>query len=218
MKRIKNQQRLNALLEKNHIPQYFKDPDLPFQLWRFEKGEYLNNALDPLEYISFVIYGTIRIIHIRDNGSMYEVTSGSGFTILGDHEFGLHRLSPYLVETLSDVLCISLPLVHCREKLENDPVFLRHLLKSMAEKITMLSGDLSEPSNLRERVLRYMKLQCPGMVLSGVEKVAHALGCSKRQLLRILRQLCEESIVTKTGKGKYQLEEPASDALTGCEL
>lgn len=205
MKRIKDEKKISRLLNEHHIRELFSSSDLPFELYAFEKGEFLNNELDPLHYITFVISGTIRILNIRDDGSLYQIASGSGFSCLGDMEFGSGQISPYLVEALRKTLCLVLPLAECRRQLENDPVFLRFLLKNVTAKLSGMTAAAAGPKTLREKTLYYMANECEDHTLSGVEKASCALACSKRQLLRILRSLCDENRIVRLGRGRYRL-------------
>lgn len=205
MKKENDPAKLERLKKKYQIEDYFSVRDLPFELYRFEKGEYLNNELDPADWLTFVVSGTIRILNVRDDGSVYQIAAGDDFSFLGDIEFGIGEASPYLVEVVRRTTCISLSLKQCRQQLENDPVFLKNMLKSVAVKMQAVTAGISEPRTLKEKVLYYMREECPDMTLTGVEKASLSLPCSKRQLLRILRTLQEEGIVIKTGKGKYRL-------------
>lgn len=205
MKIIKDEKRIAEMINKHGIRELFSDPRLPFELYQFDKGEYLNNLLEPDRYISFIVSGTIRILNIRDDGSYYEIASGSGFSCIGDMEFGSGDISPYLVEIIRKTFCISLPLKKCRKKLENDPVFLRYILRSVTKKLNAATAMAAGPKTLQEKVLFYMEHECEDQTLKGVEKASYALSCSKRQLLRILKQFCEEGKVIRSGKGTYIL-------------
>ncbi|MCR4950576.1 MAG: hypothetical protein K6A40_04545 [Solobacterium sp.] len=207
MKKINDPEKLKHLIRINRIDTYFQDADLPFELYVFDRGEFLNNELDPFDYFSFVVSGTIRILNIRDDGSSYQLASGSGFSVLGDLEFGSGTLSPYLVEIVRKTYCVSLPLKKCRQKLENDPVFLRMILQSLSQKLEAVTAAAAVPKNLSERLIHYMQYECEDQTLKAVEKSAARLLCSKRQLLRILKQMCEEGRIKKTGKGTYVLLE-----------
>ena len=207
MKKIKNEKRTDELIHLHGIHHLFTDPDLPFELVQFEKGEYMNNLLEPDQYLSFIVSGTIRILNIRDDGSLYEIASGSGFSCIGDLEFCSKEVSPYLVEIVRKTLCIVLPLKQCRGKIENDPVFLRYLLGSLAKKLHASTAMAAMPKTLEEKVLYFMENECENHTLKGVEKASYALSCSKRQLLRILKRFCEEGKVTKTAKGAYMLRQ-----------
>lgn len=203
MKMINDSQRLKAYLAKYDILSHFSDSNLPFSLYQFEKGETINNRLDPRHYITFVVSGTLKISNIREDGSVSDITAGSGFTCLGDVEFATGSKSPYLIEVMRRTTCIVLPLDSTRDKLEKDPIFLTYLLRSVSEKLNRVTAMAVEPKDLRERILHYIRTECPDNRLAGVEKTAGVLHCSKRQLLRHLKALCDEGILIRTGKGEY---------------
>ncbi len=206
MKKINSSKQLHSLLEANHISSFFTSPDLPFELYQFAKGEFLNNKLDPSRYLLFPVSGSVRILHVRDDGTMYQIASGRSLTCLGDMEFASGRISPYLVEAVTSCRCIVLPLQNVRTILENDPVFLRFLLGQLAAKMDLSTASQAIPRSLKERLDFYIRTQCTDNTLKGVAKTASALAVSRRQLLRILKQMCEEGIMTKTGKGSYVLK------------
>ena len=205
MKRIHDTKRITAYLKDSGLSACFSDHSLPFELYTFTRGEILNNSLDPYDHICFLLEGDIRICHIRDDGTPFEIAVCSGLTCLGDIEFASGVFSSHIIETMTPAVCLALPLAQCRSVLENDPVFLRFILHSIANKIIGMSNMISMPSGLRERVLYYMRMQCPGGELRSVLKASQALACSQRQLLRILKDLCREKTVEHTGHGRYQL-------------
>ena len=218
MEYIKDEKKLDALLDRYHIRNLFDCGPLPFRLVRFKKGEFISSELDPLDHLSFVVSGRIRIFHIRDDGGTSEISSGSSFTCLGDLEFASGHMSPYLIEALDSCLLITLPLKRCRKEIENDPVFLRFLLSSIAEKTEKITAMNVVPGNLKERVIFHMRNNCENSTLKGVEQTAGSLLCSKRQLLRILKELCAEGTVVKTGRGKYMLENNLHDRPAGTDI
>ena len=205
MKKINDPKKLKKMIESRGIDRYFSDPDLPFELYSFEKGEFLSNELDPFDYFSFIVSGSLRILNIRDDGSLYQIAAGSGFAMLGDIEFGCGTASPYLIEVVRKTYCVSLPLDRFRLQLENDPVFLRTLLRETALKLNTVTASLAIPKTLSERVLHYMENECENRTLTGIEKTASRLSCSKRQLLRILKDLAAEKKIIRAGRGRYVL-------------
>lgn len=209
MKKIKDGQKLMKMIRQYHITECFSDPALDFELYCFEKGEYLNNHLDPSEWLVFAVSGMTRILHVRDDDSLYEISSGSGYAFFGDVEFVQKKVSPYLVEVMRRTWCIVLPLKRYRKQLEKDPVFLMFLLKHLSEKLENATASSALPKTLEDRVIYYIETQCQNRTLHGVERAASALSCSRRQLLRILKNLCEKGIAEKTGKGKYILKAEA---------
>ena len=205
MKKIKDEQKLQKMIRDNRIDECFSDPDLQFELYCFEKGEFLNNLMDMDRYIVFAVSGMSRILHVRDDGSLYEISSGHGPAFFGDVEFAQDTPSSYLVEVTRKTWCVALPVKKYRKQLENDPVFLMFILKQLSMKLEGSTASAALPRTLEERVVYYMETQCSNNTLQGVERAAESLSCSKRQLLRILKNMCEKGMAEKTGKGKYRL-------------
>lgn len=205
MRKIENQKKLNFWLEKYDIPGFFSCPNHSFELYQLEKKEYLNNELDPMDCILFVVSGSINILHVREDGSIFQIASVSGLICLGDTEFASGKPSPYLVEAAGRITCIALPLKKTRKELEEDPVFLSFIASELAKKIEAMTAFLAVPNSLPERVLYYLEKESPDHELHGIEKTACALSCSKRQLIRILNKLMEEDKIIRIGRGRYRL-------------
>ncbi|MCR5796125.1 MAG: hypothetical protein K6G61_12360 [Solobacterium sp.] len=205
MKKINDEQKLKRMIRENRIDECFSDPSLQFELYCFEKGEFLNNLLDTNKWVIFTVSGMTRILHVRDDGSLYEISSGYGPAFFGDVEFVQNSPASYLVEALRRTWCIALPVTQYRKQLENDPVFLMFLLKQLSAKLEGSTASAALPRTLEEKVGYYMETQCRNRTLHGVERAAASLSCSKRQLLRILKGMCEKGTAEKTGKGKYRL-------------
>ena len=205
MKKIKNEKILETYLSRYQIRNLFSDSDLPFELYTFERGETINNILDGSRYIQFVLDGVIRITHVRDDGTVVSISEITELTILGDIEFAHPHISPYLVECVRKSTVIALPLQTCRKKLENDPVFLRNLLGSVAAKFEAMSLAETSGRDLKEKVLYHLRSVRHDHMIRSVSRTASELQCSSRQLLRILKKLCAEGILEKTGKGSYRL-------------
>lgn len=188
-----------------HFEDIFQTPDLPFSLCQYDKGEIMNNLRDSASYLHFVVRGSVQIYSVFEDGSRYQVGLTDGFTLLGDMEFGDETSLPLLVEAVSEVFCVELPLYECRDALLNDNAFLRYLLHSVAHKFAMFSQSVACFTNLEEKLLHYFKYDCPDHRLQGIEKAAVQLHCSRRQLQRLLRSLVDRQIIEKTGKGRYRL-------------
>jgi len=119
-------------------------------------------------------------------------------------EFSTGKPSAYIVEAGTQAHCIIVDLKRYRPVLEKDPVFLSFLLRSVTDKLNKTTSYLLEPEDLRERTVYYIE-HSDHRTLKGVASAASYLHCSKRQLLRILKELQEEGVIIKTGKGIYRL-------------
>lgn len=173
MKRIFDPALLDFYLQKHEIPSLFDTPDLAFSLYQFEKGERLD-TLNPEEYLSFRVDGSIEISANRADGTSYPIGYLDGFTCIGDMEFCGKRDDTHQIEARTTALCIVLPLASTKELLLNDNRFLRYLLNSVTEKLMLYSSSQSNFSTLEESFLSYLSERCPDQTFSGVEKDGHA--------------------------------------------
>ncbi len=205
MKKSESEKRKQSYLKRYGIKDLFTDPEqIEFELFEFSRGEIINNLIDPANSLLFTVGGVIRVYNIRDNGTMALLSEGESFTVLGDVEFSTGKPSAYIVEAGTQAHCIIVDLKRYRPVLEKDPVFLSFLLASVTEKLNKTTAYLLEPEDLRERTVYYIE-HSDHRTLKGVASAASYLHCSKRQLLRILKELQEEGVIIKTGKGIYRL-------------
>ncbi len=205
MKKENNAKRLNGFLTRFGIPSFFGISPLPFELYSASRNETVNNELEFADHLVFFVAGAITITHVRDDGTSFTISELKEFTVLGDMEFAASAVSPDLVETRKKSWFVVLPLKDIRSQLMNDPVFLRNLLASISRKFILFSAAMTVPGSLRTRLLYHMQVTQNDHMIHSVVRTCSQLQCSKRQLLRILKQLCEEGIIEKNGKGSYRL-------------
>ena len=205
MKKIQDEELLKQYLMQYQIEALFDTKALPFCLCQYERGEILNYIKDINHLFQFVVSGALQIYSIRSDGSRYPLCYIDEFTLLGDMEFCGEDSLPFLVEAAKRVVCVELPLYECRTALLNDNTFLRYLLHSISHKLALFSQAEASFSNLEEKLLHYLKYNCPHQQFQGVETTAIHLHCSRRHLQRLLSSLTEKHIIEKTGKGTYRL-------------
>lgn len=205
MKELRDDTLLKQYLAKHQIEQLFDTKDLPFRLCQYDRGEILNFIKDSNHYLHFLVSGAVHIYAVRKDGSNYPLCYLEEFTLLGDMEFCGEKSSSLLVEVSKRAVCVELPLYKYRDILLNDNTFLRYLLHSVAHKMALFSQSEASYSSLEEKLLHYLKYDCPSQTLQGVEAAAIHLRCSRRQLQRVLKSLTERGIVEKTAKGVYRL-------------
>ena len=205
MKVINGKKQIEFWLEKENILEYFDTPNLVFHGYRYEKGEYITAPNKRLDKILFLVEGVIQIYGIRDDGSISPVNQIKSPSVIGDLEFSNHGISPFFTEAKTSVTCISLSTKKYRKELDCDLRFLHMLLRTYADKLEIFTTLDTVAKTLEERVLLYMKNVCPSCELRGIEAALLQLRCSRRQLQRVLKKLCEEKKVEKIGKGAYRL-------------
>ncbi len=205
LEKIQDINEIEYWLDKGNIQNYFDTPNLVFHGYRYEKGEYITVPDKKMDKILFLVEGTVQIYGIREDGSLSPVNQIVSPTILGDLEFPNEGVTPFFTETKTQAVCLSLSIKKYRNQLDCDTRFLHTLLQSYADKLKFFSLADTVTTTLEERVLLYMENICPMHEINGIETAIFQLRCSRRQLQRVLKQLCDNEKITKVGKGRYKL-------------
>ena len=187
MRRIRDKKQVEYWLQKGHIRENFDTENLPSR-----QGGRLAELL-------FLIEGEVQIYGIPVN--RHEAPA-----LLGDAEFVMGGASSLFTEARTTVICAALPMDPYRAELDRDVKFLHLLLRSYAGKFHTMATLEASAKTIEERVLLYMRHVCPNGEIGGIETALLQLRCSRRQLQRVLKKLCEENTVEKVGKGKYRLK------------
>lgn len=205
MQRITDAVQIAQWLEQGSIRSFFDTPDLVFHARRCEKGEILTSPYKPTNELLFLTEGTVQIYGLQEDGSLRPISLTQSPALLGDVEFCSGGHSTFFAEARTEVLCLTLSVEQYRTKLDRDITFLHTLLDSFNRKLSMISALDMVPPTLEERVLFYVRNICPNHELKGVETAVFQLRCSRRQLQRVLKKLCDEGKLCKTGKGSYKM-------------
>lgn len=181
------------------------------RLYRFSDGEYLCREGDPTRYLLFLVEGRCKVTRSLQNGKESLICFYQDFAILGELEL-ICALSPIaepppLVNTVQAtgiVRCLALPINAAQTLLTEDILFLRFLCPRLAQKLMQsnqtLSINLHYPVD--QRLASYIFRSCPtpeSLFQENHTHLAEYLGCSHRQLLRVLRRFREEGILKKEG-------------------
>ena len=206
MERIRDPEKLKALLDRSGVGQYFDTPGLEFEGFRYRKGEFLSVPDDPDQYLQMIVKGNVSVYFIREDGSSYSLGFNEGRFLLGDMQFfSKDDGMPCYAEAVTDVECLALSMARYRGILQQDRRFLYLAGSVVAEKLRDLSFKVAESQTLEERLVNHLRYYCPGAEMNGLERTAFSLHCSSRQLQRVLNRLEERQTVERCGKGRYRL-------------
>ena len=205
MREIVDQDRLEHFFREQRV--HFRQRPPVLKLVEFEKGEMLNDPLRPLNYFYLMVRGSVSIYHLTEDGSIRYISKAASGTLLGDIEFSGAENLPLYIEAAETVLCLAVPFRENRSVLENDPVFLRFVLGQLAGKLSLSAVMTASAQTLEEKVLFFLRKVQPDHAISSVDHALQPLHCSRRQLQRVLKKLCDEGLVVRTGRGCYRLKE-----------
>lgn len=205
MKQIKDKALLSQYIEKNKIHEYFKVCHPDFMLFRYEPGELLTNPFSPSKYLQFVVEGTLLMYDMPDEDSTIVLqTSYNEVGLLGEVELIDTQFVPFFVEASSVVYSVAFDLELHRSQLLEDPAFLLKLCKSLA---TKLNGAVVSSSSLplKKRIANYINYSYSEGYIKNISAIAKMLNASNRQLIRVLKQYCEEGVLDHESKGTYKI-------------
>lgn len=117
---------------------------------------------------------------IRKDGSRCPLCYLEEFILLGDMELCGEKSPILFVEISKRTIFVELSLYEYRDTLLNDNTFLRYLLHSVAHKMAFLAQSEVSYSSQEEKLLHYLKYDCPDQqIRGGVEAVSIHLRCSR---------------------------------------
>lgn len=203
METIDDRKMLDAFIQKCGIRAVFGGAPPHFFLLHYSPGELLTNPFTPSEKLQFIVEGDLLLYDMPDEESTVTLqTTYNEVKILGDVELLDSKFTPFFVEARSDVYTLAIYLEQYRQQLLNDPVFLCYLCRCLANK---LNGAVvsNRQGSLRQRIILSLQYAGPDDTISGIANLARSLNVSTRQLLRVLKELCEEGILEHAKKGLY---------------
>lgn len=206
LREIYDAELLEHYLRKYHIRSFFDTQDLPFRLYEYEPGEMLNVVHPVEESIKFIVEGVFDHYLIQDDGSPYLISHCDGFGFLGDLAFCCRQPKNRYQEVLETVRAVELPLEAMRTTLENDNRFLRFLIDTMAQRMTLSLNTRVSDSSAEHAILAYMRWRCPNQTITNVTEAAFHIHFSRRQIQRVLKELTAKGILVHSKKGQYTLK------------
>lgn len=203
VKEIRDERRLENYFEKYQY--HFQKRPPVIKLLKFDKGEMLNDPFQLLSQFYIIVKGSVSIYSLTVHGAIRYISKAASGTLLGDMEFSGADNQPLYVEATEPVFCLSMPFKENQRMLENDPVFLRFVLGQLAGKLSFSAVMDASAQTLEEKVLFFLQKVQGNHEISSVNRALQLLHCSRRQLQRVLKKLCDEEVLIKTGRGRYRL-------------
>ena len=214
METIHDRKRMERYMKELKISEHFGENPPQFLLLHYSPGDLLTSPFSPCHYIQFIAEGRLLLYDMPDDSQTVILQTNNEVGLLGEVELLDTRFDPFFVEAASDVYTLAVHLDRHREKLLNDPVFLRYVCVTLSDKLSAAVRATLRLS-LKERVLRSLRHSEPGQQLREIAETAHRLGVSNRQFLRVLKSLCEEEVLVRRQKGVYEiLRVPGDDGLS----
>ena len=205
MKTMKSNKVLEHYIALGGIDEYFSTCSPKLMLFRYEPGEYLASPFSPLEYLQFLVEGQVHLYRMPDEASTVSIgASYRKIQVIGEMELLDPHFVPFFVEAATEVTAVALHIGQNREQLMKDPAFLRMLCVSLSKKLEDATQQ-SERLPLRTLVRNSMRHMEPGQQITDIGRLAESVNVSSRQLLRVLKELCDAGVLAHEKKGVYRV-------------
>ena len=136
MKKINNLDLLITSINDSNISQRFSSELLPyFELFSFEKGDFIIRQGFYSDYLYFIIEGKARVYSYTPSGNITLLSFCDGYETLGDSVSLWGKEAIANVEAISDGKWIGISLEKYRTMLLQDPIFLRTTCENLANKL-----------------------------------------------------------------------------------
>lgn len=179
-----------------------------FSLHRFQPGEKICESGSPIEYLSFLVEGRVKVFLPMENGRQLLLCFYDPPQVFGDLEiFQEQAEATTTIEAITPCVCLALSREYVLTRLAKESGFLEELCRSLGKKLgrVIQNSALNLLHPLENRIASYIlatALAQAGrpLVFSGnLTQIADLLGTSFRHLHRTLRSLCDRGILRKTG-------------------
>lgn len=182
-------------------------PPGSLHLFRYEKGEFLCRAGEPIPYLMLIIQGKVRVSVTGFNGKslLYCINVDRG--ILGSIELLTGAPATASGQALTPVACIAVSIAEHLEHLRGSLAFMNCLCTELSVVFEHSSRNsaLNNLYPLETRLCSYIAMtQENGIFFERLTDVNALLGTSYRHLLRTLDKLCADGVLQKL-RGGYRI-------------
>jgi CRP-like cAMP-binding protein len=207
MRIVSEQNRIAQAIRQLNLSTEFDTDSLRFEIRIYEKGEQIVSPLNPLDHFVFVISGSIRVYQLDEDGIIHSLINIRRRDCLGYNEFCFNNNKYTLyAEAFMQTVCLVLPFHQPAGNLKSDCDFLLFLLRNSLLSQIQNSEITHFCSDLEDKLLFYMENICTDCTLTSVNEAVDALHCSRRQLQRTLKKLCDDQKLVHIKRGCYQIK------------
>ena len=178
------------------------------EIKKLNKDEYLLHQGEKLNYIYILLRGKVKVNHINANGNSMLCSFNSHYSIIGDLEFITQSPIINNVIAYEDCICATNILSKYHEILINDVFFMKTIAKNLASKLSESNQNQSISLNypVENRLAAYFIVSHKDYIVQdNFVVVAELIGCSYRQLQRVLKLFLDKKYIKKIKRGTYQI-------------
>lgn len=203
---MKNKEFYINMLKNSHV---MSDTSYQyFELCQFHKGDCLLYQGQQLDYLYILVEGQLKTSHTTANGLTVLNCFAYPISVLGEVEFLNQREVINNIYALQTSYCLRLSIDLYQDILFNDPLFMRYLAQSISYKLydTNQNSSISMNYPVENRLASYL-ISCENdmIIEDNFVSVAEMIGCSYRQLQRVLNDFCQKKYMRKIKRSCYEI-------------
>ncbi len=204
MKKIQNPITIRKAVNSLPLSDIFtKDYSQCFDLFEFDKDEFIIREGQINDYLFFLLKGTVKCFSYSISGKVQFISylrESESIGLVGS----IWRRPPITnIQAIGKCSCLALSLVRYRNELMDDNQFLRYLCQQL--------GNTLENSNRYLQVIQCTSLESKlasvilasstdGVCRLNLSSTAEVVGTTYRHVLRMLSKFCANGVLEKSGK------------------
>lgn len=192
-----------------------------FELCQFDTGDYLLRQGQVLDYLYILVEGKLETSHTTANGLTVLNCFAKPISIIGEVEFLNQREVINDICALETTYCLRISIELYQDILFNDPLFMRYLAQAISCKLydTNHNASISMNYPVENRLASYLICRENHLIIEdNFVLVAKMIGCSYRQLQRVLNDFCQKKYIKKIKRSCYEILDISALQLLGQDL
>ncbi len=199
---------MNYLNELKKLEILCEDHYQYIEIIEINRDDYLLHQGEKLNHIYILLKGKVKVNHINANGNSLLCSFNGPYSIIGDLEFITQSPIINNVIAYENCICATISLSKYYDILINDVFFMKTIARNLASKLSKSTQNQSISLNypVENRLAAYFVVSHKNSIVQdNFVVVAELIGCSYRQLQRILQLFLDKKYIKKIKRGAYQI-------------
>lgn len=204
------------------VEQMMSDDNYQYlELYEFSKAEHLLHQGQTLEYLYILVSGRIKSCRTTANGTTVLSAFSNPITVTGEVEFLNHHEVTNDVYALKNTVCFRISVAQYEDILLHDLIFMRYLARTLSNRLYHANHNTAISINypVENRLASYLISSAQQLIIKdNFVQVAEMIGCSYRQLQRVLNDFCQCGYLCKVKRGNYLITDESALKALGQDL
>lgn len=209
MRKVSDPEALRGYMDKHRLNGLFDaGTEQVMELFTFDRGEIVCASGDPLTHLYLLVDGRVKIYKGLPNGKSILIRFYNPLCTIGDLEMLSDATARSTVESVGETRLIGISRQALAQTANEDPAFLRFIVKQLATKLDTFSNasSLNLLYPVETRFASYLlsitseengREQIEELKTSKLTELAELLGTSYRHLNRVITQFARDGLVER---------------------